>query len=168
MTTLPPQPPRRRWLAGLGALLGSAGALSGARAAAAGSAPKADRMPGDPPEHRIVYQLDQADAEYIEHILGSIGALITKYEDNVEIAVVVFGRGIHLLAKKPVRPIPEELRQRAAAQSRDYGVHYIACGNTMKSMNWGAKDMLDFATIEDVGAASLMERQEKGWAYVAW
>ena len=61
-------------------------------------------MPGDPPQHHIVYQLNHAEPEYIEHILNSVGAMITKYEDNVAIAVVAFGPGIHLLATRPGRP----------------------------------------------------------------
>jgi intracellular sulfur oxidation DsrE/DsrF family protein len=125
-------------------------------------------MPGDPPEHRVVDQLNHADADYIEHILNSVGAMISKYEDNVEVAVVVFGPGIHLLAKKPRRPVPEALRQRAHSQARDYGVKFIACGNTMKTLGWTEADMFGFAKVEDVGAATLMTMQEKGWAYIAW
>jgi hypothetical protein len=60
------------------------------------------------------------------------------------------------------------LRQRARSQAQDYGVRYIACGNTMKTLGWTAADMADFATIEEVGAAALMELQEQGWAYIAW
>jgi uncharacterized protein len=125
-------------------------------------------MPGDPPEHRVVYQLNHADPEYIEHILNSIGALIGKYEDNVAITVVVFGPGIHLLARQPRRPVPEVLRQRARGQSGDYGVRFVACGNTMKTLGWTAGDMADFARVEEVGAAVLMELQAQGWSYIAW
>lgn len=125
-------------------------------------------MPGDPPEHHIVYQINQADSEYIEHILNSIGALISQYEDNVAIAVVAFGPGIHLLARQPLRPIPGALRQRAAAQAADYGVRFVACGNTMKSLHWTAEDIVPFARVDAVGAATIMELQEQGWAYMAW
>lgn len=162
---------RRRWLAAgsaLGTLLGLGSAAAAAAPASAAALARSERMPGDPPEHRIVYQLNHADAEYIEHILNSVGAMIGKYEDNVAVAVVVFGPGIHLLARQPRRPMPAELRQRAASQARDYGVRYIACGNTMKTLGWTAADMVAFAKVEEVGAAVLMELQEQGWAYLAW
>lgn len=162
---------RRRWLAAgsaLGTLLGLSSATAAAASASAAAPTRSERMPGDPPEHRIVYQLNHADAEYIEHILNSVGAMIAKYEDNVAVAVVVFGPGIHLLARQPRRPIPAELRQRAAGQARDYGVRYIACGNTMKTLGWTAADMVAFAKVEEVGAAVLMDLQEQGWAYLAW
>ena len=154
---------RRRWLQWLPAFGAGAVAVSTRSAAAAG-----DRMPGDPPEHRVVYQLNEAGADHAQHILNSVGAMIGKYQDNVAIAIVAFGPGIHLLAKKPRRPVPDELRQRARSQARDYGVRYIACGNTMKTLGWTAADMADFATVEEVGAATLMELQEQGWAYIAW
>lgn len=129
---------------------------------------KAERFPGDPPEHKLVYQLNLADPEYIEHILNSVGAMIGKYADNISLVVVVFGPGIHLLAKAPKRPVPAELRERARSQARDYGVKFIACGNTMKTVGWSASDMADFAQIEEVGAAAMMELQEQGYAYIAW
>ena len=164
-------PSRRRWLQWAPAL-GAAGVASAVPVHAAGAAAPAGagslRMPGDPPEHRVVYQLNQAGADHALHILNSVGAMIGKYQDNVAIAIVAFGPGIHLLAKKPRRPVPEELRQRARSQARDYGVRYIACGNTMKTLGWTAADMADFASVEEVGAAALMELQEQGWAYIAW
>jgi hypothetical protein len=156
----PAAPSRRRWLQGL--------PFAAAAAGTAAAAPAPARMPGDPPQHRVVYQLNQGDAEYIEHILNSVGALIGKYEDDVAIAVVAFGPGIHLLARQPRRPVPEVLRQRARSQARDYGVRYVACGNTMKTLGWTKADMADFAQVEDVGAAVLMELQAQGWAYIAW
>lgn len=137
--------PRRHWLSRwpvLGAALaGSVAGTAPARGAAAQAA-KEPRMPGDPPEHRMVYQLNGADPGYMEHILVSVGALIGKYGDNVAIAVVAFGPGIHLLARQPRRPVPEALRARAASQARDYGVRFVACGNTMKTFNWTAADMV--------------------------
>jgi intracellular sulfur oxidation DsrE/DsrF family protein len=52
--------------------------------------------------------------------------------------------------------------------SESYGVSFIACGNTMQTQGWTATDMQDFVKVEEVGAASLMELQEKGYAYIAW
>lgn len=161
---------RRRLLTAL-PLLGSSAAAVAATMASSGpkaAAAKAERFPGDPPEHKLLYQLNHADADYIEHILNSVGAMIGKYADNISLVVVVFGPGIHLLAKAPKRPIPAALRERARSQARDYGVQFIACGNTMKTVGWTDKDMVDFARIEEVGAAAMMELQEQGYAYIAW
>jgi intracellular sulfur oxidation DsrE/DsrF family protein len=164
---------RRHWLRGLpglgAALAGLSAAPLSAKAVGGGTAgAPADRMPGDPPQHRLVYQLNHAGAEHAEHVLNSIGAVIGKYEDNVQVAVVAFGPGLHLLAKRPARPVPPELQERARSQAVGYGVRFIACGNTMQTLGWTAADMLPFAQVEQVGAAALMELQEAGWAYIAW
>jgi uncharacterized protein len=160
---------RRRWLSAWPTLGGLAlGSLARSAPAAAAASPAPPRLPGDPPEHHLVYQLNQAEPDHIEHILGSVGAMIGKYEDNVAITVVAFGPGIHLLAKHPKRPVPPALRERAASQAKNYGVRFVACGNTMKPYGWTPADIVDFADVEEVGVAVLMELQEQGWAYVAW
>lgn len=165
---------RRRLLTAL-PLAGAALGLAKARAAQPAppkteptAEPKSERFPGDPPEHKIVYQINRADNEYIEAILNSIGAMITKYQDNVAIAAVVFGPAIHLVARNPKRPIAAPLRQRVVSQTRDYGVRFIACGNTMKTLGWTDKDLVDGIAVEEVGAAALMELQQQGYAYIAW
>ena len=160
--------PRRRLLASL-PLAGAALAATRSRAAETpATKTTTERFPGDPPEHKVVYQLNRADGDYIEAILNSVGAMIGKYQDNVAIAVVVFGPGIHLLARQPGRPVAPTQRQRVLSHLRDYGVEYVACGNTMKTLGWTAKDMIDGIEVEEVGAAALMERQEQGYAYIAW
>ena len=124
--------------------------------------------PGDDAPHKIVYQLNRAEPEYQEAIFNSISAMLKKYVDDVAIAVVVWGPGIHLLAKQPQRPVPELHQQRVKSMAQAYGVQFIACGNTMHSVGWTADDMLDIAQIEEVGAAAVMELQERGYAYLAW
>lgn len=157
MTDRPPLP-RRRLL----------GAVAAATAGATLPAHAAKPAAGDGPPHKIVYQLNRAEPEYQEAILNSIGAVLKKYVDDVAIAVVVWGPGIHLLARQPQRPVAPVLQQRVKSMSESYGVAFVACGNTMHSLGWRKTDMLDFARIEEVGAAALMEFQEQGYAYVAW
>lgn len=154
--------PRRQLLTAVAAAA-TAGAALPARAAVA-KAPAA----GDGPPHKVVYQINRHEPEYQLAILNSIGAMLKKYVDDVTIVVVVWGPGIHLLAKKPKRPVPKELQQRVRGMSESYGIEFIACGNTMHTIGWGKEDMLDIARVEEVGAAAIMELQEKGYAYIAW
>ena len=118
--------------------------------------------------HKIVYQLNKADDAYQEAILNSISAMLTKYVDDVAIAVVAWGPGLHLLAKAPQRPVPALYQQRVRSMAESYGVSFIACGNTMHTIGWTKADMLDFVKVEEVGAAAVMELQEQGYAYLAW
>ena len=149
----------------------AAAALFGGALASTRPARAADdtlRFPGDPPQHKLVYQVNQAEPDYIEHILASLRAMVVKYGDNVALAVVAFGPGIHLLATKPERPIADEARERIVSFAKDYGVELVACGNTLTGLGWGADRVIAEARIEQVGAAALMEFQEKGYAYIAW
>ena len=153
----------RRGLLKVAAATAAAGASLGATAATARNATASDGPP-----HKVVYQINRHEPEYQLAILNSISAMLKKYVDDVHIVVVVWGPGIHLLARKPKRPVPKELQQRVRGMSESYGIEFIACGNTMHSVGWEKADMLDFARVEEVGAAAIMELQEKGYAYIAW
>ncbi|QKO22227.1 DsrE family protein [Rhodoferax sp. BAB1] len=148
------------------------GAVAAAATAGAALPVQAATSPGpaaaDGPPHKVVYQINRHEPEYQEAILNSISAMLKKYVDDVTIVVVVWGPGIHLLAKKPKRPVPKTLQQRVRGMSESYGIEFIACGNTMHTIGWEKEDMLDFARVEEVGAAAIMELQEKGYAYIAW
>lgn len=128
---------------------------------------KEERFPGDPPEHFIVYQLNSHELEYHQHVLGSVGAMIGKYEDNIDIVVACFGSGIHLLAKIPERPVDETIKEKVTSLVGQ-GVKFHACGRTMQSLQWTKEDILPFAKIVDVGVADLMELQEQNYAYMNW
>ncbi len=122
---------------------------------------------GETTAHKLVYQLNKADPAYIGSILFSVGEMLRKYGDDIELVVTVIGPGLHLLAKKPGRPIPPELRQRAASLAQ-YGVAFHACGNTLKALGWTADDLVDFAQVVPIGADDLMRLQERGFAYISW
>lgn len=157
---------RRRILGGAvaGGGLFALGAASAARAQESGDGL---RFPGDPPEHKVVYQFNKADEDYQQHVLFSVGAMLRQYGDNVGIVVVCFGPGIHILAKKPKRPVAKEIQERVSSLSV-YGVEFHACGNTLKSLEWTKEDLVPFAKVVEVGAADLMELQEQGYAYLSW
>lgn len=117
--------------------------------------------------HRIVYQCNKADAEYLQHVLFSAGELLRKYGDDVEVVIAVLGPGIHLIGKHPLHSIPPELQARARSLA-DYGAAFHACGNTMESLKWTKKDIQDFASIVPIGVDDIMQLQEEGFAYLSW
>lgn len=154
---------RRRILGGL---------LAGGGLAAMSKVAKADeeeelRFPGDPAEHKLVYQFNKAEAEYHNAVLFSVGAMLRKWEDNVELVVVGIGPGIHIMAQNPGRPVSDEIRERVSSLN-EYGVKFHACGNTMKALGWSKEDLLPFVEVVEVGASDLMELQEQGYAYISW
>ena len=119
------------------------------------------------PKHKVVYQFNKADPDYMEHVLFSVGALLRKYGDDIHIVVTAIGPGIHILAKQPRRPVPGIIEKRVSSLS-SYGVSFHACGNTMKTLGWKKDDMLDFVEIVEIGADDLLLLQEQGYSYISW
>ncbi|NOZ54475.1 MAG: hypothetical protein GXP08_15305 [Gammaproteobacteria bacterium] len=163
---------RRRWLGGL--LAGSGLVFARSKGVeAADAVPVRDasddelRFPGDPTDHNVVYQFNRADNTYHNAVLSSVGAMLRYYGDNIHIVVVGIGPGIHILAKKPGRPVNNDVRERVTSLLQ-YGVEFHACGNTLKALGWSKKNIRDSVKIVDVGAADLMVLQEQGYAYISW
>ena len=171
---------RRRLLQGL--LVGGGAVLAGRASAAPEQKPtvadaateaadnhaKAEmRFPGDPPENYVVYQLNKSERDYQEHVIFSVGAMLRQYNDNIKIVVTAFGPGIHLLLKKPRRPVAPVLREKVQSLN-EYGVEFHGCGNTLKSLKLTEKDLLPFVKYVEVGASDLLELQKKGYAYISW
>lgn len=152
---------------GSAVVLGASATTAAAHKSENSGEEKEERFPGDPPEHFIVYQLNEADHEYHEHVLGSVGAMIGRYEDNIDIVVACYGRGIHVLAKNPGRPVEDSIKEKVSSLAGQ-GVKFHACGRTLKSMKWTEDDMLPFAKVVAVGVADIMELQEQNYTYLSW
>ncbi|MDX1698529.1 MAG: DsrE family protein [Thiohalobacterales bacterium] len=148
-------------------LLKSLGLLGGFFAIRQVQAHHTDTHFEDASAHKIVYQCNRADEDYLQSILFSVGELLRKYGDDVEIVVAVFGPGLHLIAELPERPIPKELQQRAASLA-EYGVAFHACGNTMKALGWTEENLRPYAKIVPIGVDDIMLLQERGFAYMSW
>lgn len=121
----------------------------------------------DTTKHKIVYQLNKANPEYIEHILFSAGEMLRKYGDDIEIVITAIGPGLNILGKHPVRPI-NPLHQQRISSLASYGVQLHACGNTMKSLHWQKKDLIDESIVVPIGIDDIMLLQEKGYSYISW
>jgi uncharacterized protein len=155
--TGPDSPTRRRLLGGLLALT----------AVATAQAQTVDRDLLGEAAHKIVYQLNKADEAYIDAILFSAGEMLRKYDDDIRIVITLIGPGVHLAGKNPERPISKLARQRAESLAM-YGVEIHVCGNTMKTLGWNEDDLLDYATVVEIGADDIMQLQEQGYSYISW
>jgi intracellular sulfur oxidation DsrE/DsrF family protein len=147
-----------KWLAGLAGVFG---------AGKAAQAFHTETHFEETTAHKVVYQCNKADRDYLEHVLFSVGELVRKYGDDIHVVVTAFGPGLHILGKTPGRPIPEEVRQRASSLAQ-YGVSFHACGNTMDTLGWTEKDIVDYAKIVQIGADDLIQLQEQGYGYISW
>jgi uncharacterized protein len=151
---------RRHWLKWLGAA-GGLFAVGNARAH------HTDTHFEDASEHQIVYQCNKAENDYLGSVLFSVGEMIRKYGDNVEVVVACFGPGIHLLGDPPERPI-DPIHQERASSLVAYGVAFHACRNTMDGLGWTEQNLVDYAKVVEVGVEDIMLLQEKGFSYFSW
>ena len=159
---------RRHLMSGLAGLAAATATLNVSAAPSPAAQNSGAAPDGGATANKIVYQLNKADPEYQEEIFNSISAMLSKFVDDVDIVVAVWGPGIHILAKEPQRPVSKLYQQRVRSMAESYGVTFIACENTMKTVGWGADDMHEFVEVEDFGAATIMRLQQQGYAYLAW
>ncbi len=154
---------RRQFLSILG--LGGIGLAGASLNSKEAHAHHTDTHFDDKAAHKLVYQCNKADHEYIEHILFSCGEMLRKYNDDIELVVSAFGPGLNLLARRPKRSI-SKLHQQRVASLAEYGVRFQACGNTMRSMDWLEKDLLEQAQVVPIGVDGIMQLQEQGFSYI--
>lgn len=155
---------RRHFLSLLG--LGGAGLFTAGISSKNANAHHTDTHFENQSAHKLVYQLNKAEHDYINGVLFSCGEMLRKYGDDIEIVISTFGPGLNLLAKHPKRAI-STLQQQRAQSLMEYGVRFQACGNTMKSMHWLEQDLIEGAQIVPIGIDSIMQLQEQGFSYIS-
>lgn len=115
-------------------------------------------------QHRLVIQINKADAELQDHVLANIVNLQKHYGlDNIEIEVVAYGPGIWFLTDN------SSYKQRIESLMLQ-NVVFTACGNTLDTLE--AKDgkrppLIAEVDIAQAGIARILERQEQGWSYLS-
>lgn len=125
-----------------------------ARAETELAAPKPD---WDNPR-KIALQLTEADAKRVHAIFHNAINLQKFYgQDNVKVAIVAYGSGVRALMKGSA-PAPDRVQA-----LQDYGVEFVACGNTLATIGKSETDLLPGVSMVTAGLADLVERQLRGW-----
>ena len=129
------------------------------------ASPAADGKP-----HRVAIQIDQNDPQLMNMVLGNAINVIEFYRDkneDVEIDVVAFGPGLHML-RADTSPVQDRVR-RLKDMAFPGRIQFSACNNTKQGMEKAeghAIPIVPDATIVPSGIVHLMELQEQGWSYV--
>jgi intracellular sulfur oxidation DsrE/DsrF family protein len=80
-------------------------------------------------------------------------------KDNIDIEIVVYGPGIHMLQM-------EATTATRVTQAIKSGISIVACENTMTAQKINKADMHDAISYVPAGVIQLMKRQQQGWAYI--
>ena len=139
--------PTRRAALGLAA---AAAALLLPAAAAAQSTAK----------HKAVFQVSDADPGKWNLALNNAANVVQELgRDNVDLEIVVYGPGIGML--KADSAVGNRIGEALAS-----GVKVAACENTMRGQKLVKEDMLGGISYVPAGVVEIMQRQQKGWAYL--
>ena len=111
---------RRHLIGSLAGLAAASTTMDASAAPAADGSALGSVIDANGTRNKIIYQLNKAYPEYQQDIFNSISAMLSKFVDDISIVVVVWGPGIHLLAKKPRRPV-SKLFQIGRASCRERG-----------------------------------------------
>jgi intracellular sulfur oxidation DsrE/DsrF family protein len=118
--------------------------------------------------HHLVLQVNSNDPATMNLVLNNASNVEQHYKSRgepVEIEVVAFGPGLHML-RDDTSPVKDRLQKIAEAGS---AISFKACGNTRENMRRNenkAIPLVSQAAVVGSGVVRVMELQEQGWTYV--
>ena len=118
--------------------------------------------------HRVAFHVDENNPALMNLTLNNVANVSAYYQsigDTVEIEVVAYGPGLHML-REDTSPVAD----RIAAMSLEIdSLTFAACGNTHRKMEQQSGTtvaLLDEAEMVPAGVVELISLQEEGWSYI--
>ena len=129
---------------------------------------------------KVVFDLTTGKLKKFEkHIIKGLVFNKTQYENSLkelEAAVVIHGKAYKFFVKdiyqtsfkedKELALKHSELKKRIRSMYETYDVEFLVCGNGLAKRNLGKKDILDFVKIIPSSTIGLIDKQNKGFAYL--
>lgn len=118
--------------------------------------------------HKVAIQVNENNPDVMNLALNNARNVIEHYKskgETVDIEVVAYGPGLHMYRAdtSPVKP------RLATLSMENPNLHFLACGNT-KAAHAKAEGkeivLISEATVVPSGVVTLMELQNKGYAYI--
>jgi len=79
--------------------------------------------------------------------------------DKAQVEVVAWGPGIKMLVNGS--PVAEHVQSLS-----NYGVSFVACGNTMKALHMSPKDLIAGVTVVPGAIGEIVKRNHEGWTQI--
>jgi uncharacterized protein len=118
--------------------------------------------------HRLILQVNTNEPAMMNLALNNATNVAQYYQDlgeKVEIEVVTFGPGLHML-RDDTSPVKARITAIAASTPT---ISFKACGNTQGNMSKAENKeiaLVPEASVVKSGVVRVMELQERGWTYV--
>jgi intracellular sulfur oxidation DsrE/DsrF family protein len=118
--------------------------------------------------HRLILQVNTNDPATMNLALNNAANVAQYYKDlgeKVEIEVVTFGPGLHML-RDDTSPVKARIKAMTASTP---AISFKACGNTQENMSKTENrdiTLIPEASVVKSGVVRVIERQEQGWIYV--
>lgn len=110
---------------------------------------------------KVVFSIKSAENEDIHHVLSTANNVLKFYgPENINMKIVAYYHGIKALEKKH-----KDIAVRVDALQQ-YGVEFIACGNTMNTKKISKDELIENVEIVTAGIAEIIERVQEGWIYI--
>lgn len=108
---------------------------------------------------KVVYSLHTGDIDTVNHTIGSMYNILKEYPaESLKIVVVAYGKGLRSLKKDANKQTLARI-----SSLMEYDVEFIACKNTMETMNWKESDFIDGVSFTQAGIVEVIERQVDGY-----
>lgn len=110
---------------------------------------------------QIIFCITEGDDEAIHHVLSSANNVLKFYgPENVEMRIVAYYHGIRGVLSRE-----KEIAVRVDALMQ-YGVEFVACGNTMRTKKIKESELIDGTEVVTAGIVEMIERVKSGWTYI--
>ncbi len=118
-----------------------------------------DPKPSFDNPRKIFMKLNMSDIKEVNHQLGTVYNLLKDYpSDALKVEIIAYGPGMRALRKDYDKKTLSRIRS-----LMEYDVDFVGCLNTMQTMKWGKKELIDDIAYVQAGLAQVIERQVAGW-----
>ncbi len=115
----------------------------------------------DLPDLRVIIQVSEDSPKIMSMALNNAMNLVKAVgQDEIAIEVIAYGPGVRFLMQSD-----QKFRDRISSMMF-YGIRFVACGNTLKTMHLPRKDLIQGVTVVQTGVLEIIQKQKQGWAYV--
>lgn len=121
----------------------------------------AEPKPAIDNQRQIVFSINRADDEYINHVLSSANNVLKFYgPEKVHMRIVAYYHGIKALLKSE-----KDIAVRVDALMQ-YDVEFVACGNTLRTKKIKEEELIDGVEVVTAGIVEMVERVQDGWVNI--